>query len=550
MSEEEVIKSEEVKLCELCKEQPASMLCSECYKCYCSECNEYMHRKASMKRHKIESLFEGVKINARCPIHSDNQFELFCVDEIKLCCPMCEREKLHEGHNVVKMTEITKDNEVFSSSKVRKRFADVLKCDNELHKKIELAMEIIRKEGGSAKENVKQTFIEAHKKLDEEEAKIMMELERICTENEEALQNNLKALKDVCEYSKILNGVDSSIRGKSSRLMELSLVSEMEKQRRAMEDLHKMKMTNLKIEWDNEKRKLSFIKTLFNGAPIPHNISFPSISGKRFDVSWDCDENEFSEEEEENAKIKYIIEVKKLSEEEKEWKEVHSGTEKKCTVNGLEKDTEYNVRVKCIIGGLQGVWSNVVNVRTKNYGNKMESSILSKETNKSMFIGKLSEWCKTTDFELLYRGSRDGFGANRFHDECDGQGKTLILVQDTSGLIFGGFASIPWSSSNAYKKAPGSFLFTLANTYNAQPTKFSLKNENDKHAVCHYSNYGPTFGDGHDLYISSGCNNNDESYSDFSAYNDTTRKGYSIFSSNTEDSCFQVQEIEVFKINV
>ena len=42
-------------------------------------------------------------------------------------------------------------------------------------------------------------------------------------------------------------------------------------------------------------------------------------------------------------------------------------------------------------------------------------------------------------FTLLWRGSRDGFGADDFHGRCDGHKNTLTLIQDTEGHIFGGF---------------------------------------------------------------------------------------------------------------
>ena len=53
-----------------------------------------------------------------------------------------------------------------------------------------------------------------------------------------------------------------------------------------------------------------------------------------------------------------------------------------------------------------------------------------------LFEEKLSEWCGTEDFELLYRGSRDCFGASGFHRLCDNKGKTLVLVKNTSGHVF------------------------------------------------------------------------------------------------------------------
>ena len=57
-----------------------------------------------------------------------------------------------------------------------------------------------------------------------------------------------------------------------------------------------------------------------------------------------------------------------------------------------------------------------------------------------------------------------------FHNKCDNQGPTIVLIQSDKDYIFGGFPSISWISndkndSSAYHSAPESFLFTLENMY-------------------------------------------------------------------------------------
>ena len=123
----------------------------------------------------------------------------------------------------------------------------------------------------------------------------------------------------------------------------------------------------------------------------------------------------------------YCVEVKKSSESEGGWKEVYRGKDKKCSVSGLEKDTEYNVRVKCVVRELQGMWGEVTNFRTKNLS--IDSVILSSEVNSEVFKEKLCEWCGTEDFELLYRGSRDGFGASDFHGFVTTKQRHLSLLR-------------------------------------------------------------------------------------------------------------------------
>jgi hypothetical protein len=90
-------------------------------------------------------------------------------------------------------------------------------------------------------------------------------------------------------------------------------------------------------------------------------------------------------------------------------------------------------------------------------------------------------------FTLLWRGSRDGFGARNFHGHCDGHAPTLALIQDTDGNIFGGFTPTMWDSNCAYKADPSlkSFLFGLKNPHNFPARTFALKTEErDKAIFC------------------------------------------------------------------
>ena len=71
-----------VKVCELCEEQPATVLCAEYWKCYCDECsglNKCTHIKASKRQHKTEDIHKGVRVDAMCPLHKD-ALRLFCMD--------------------------------------------------------------------------------------------------------------------------------------------------------------------------------------------------------------------------------------------------------------------------------------------------------------------------------------------------------------------------------------------------------------------------------------------------------------------------------------
>ena len=61
---------------------------------------------------------------------------------------------------------------------------------------------------------------------------------------------------------------------------------------------------------------------------------------------------------------------------------------------------------------------------------------------------KLCEFSSEDKWTLLYRGTRDGFGAANFHSKCDRHNNTLtILKAHGTSYVFGGFTSINRDSS-------------------------------------------------------------------------------------------------------
>jgi hypothetical protein len=158
----------------------------------------------------------------------------------------------------------------------------------------------------------------------------------------------------------------------------------------------------------------------------------------------------------------------------------------------------------------------------------------------SSFPVLFSPFCEST-FELLYRGSRDGFGAKDFHDKCDEHEKTITVLLDTEGYIFGGYTPVAWESrewngehihlmDNRWKEDPSfeSFVFRLYDP--ANPTATNYWSKKVKPAAIFCSNVsGPGFGC--DLQVSNNC----DTYCDTSV-------------SDFLNHIIKVQEIEVFAV--
>jgi hypothetical protein len=161
----------------------------------------------------------------------------------------------------------------------------------------------------------------------------------------------------------------------------------------------------------------------------------------------------------------------------------------------------------------------------------------------------LCEWLATdakskSPWKLAYQGSRDGFGADKFHLLCDLKGESVAVIKSSNGYLLGGYSSASWDTATKnrqWENAPGSFIFTISNPHGIPPTKY-LPLVHPEYTVYHNSDRGPSFGNGHDLYVTSGYLGN--SCTNFpSSYKDTTGKGKQTF---TGSENFTVADIQVF----
>jgi hypothetical protein len=143
--------------------------------------------------------------------------------------------------------------------------------------------------------------------------------------------------------------------------------------------------------------------------------------------------------------------------------------------------------------------------RTFNF----ESAILSNES-----IVELINLCKFPlyqQWKLIYRATRDGFGASDFHSKCAKYQNSLVIIKSTSGNVFGGYTQQSWSGKFEYKADQNAFLFSFINELNK---KVIIKCTDPFSAINATSKFGPTFGRGHDLHICSNSNIRNSSYSD------------------------------------
>jgi hypothetical protein len=161
---------------------------------------------------------------------------------------------------------------------------------------------------------------------------------------------------------------------------------------------------------------------------------------------------------------------------------------------------------------------------------------------------RLCEFSPNDKWTLLYRGTRDGFGAVDFHSKCDNKSPTLSICKaHESSFIFGGFASVSFNGSETWKSDPSAFLFSLTNKDN-KPLKMNIDPNRHNRAIQCILSYGPTFGD--DICIANNANTTMDSYSNlgFAYSHPQYAKGTSEAKSFLAGSFwFQLDEIEVYE---
>jgi hypothetical protein len=98
-------------------------------------------------------------------------------------------------------------------------------------------------------------------------------------------------------------------------------------------------------------------------------------------------------------------------------------------------------------------------------------------------------------FNLILRGSRDGFDPTSFHNKCDNKGANIVVVKiKNSNQIVGGYNPLDWNRFG-WKNTPDSFIFSFSDYKDINTGRISRINNNKYHgAVISDPEWGPVFG--------------------------------------------------------
>lgn len=142
---------------------------------------------------------------------------------------------------------------------------------------------------------------------------------------------------------------------------------------------------------------------------------------------------------------------------------------------------------------------NPIDLLSLSGAGKIGSVIITKPDEIKLLRGWIAQGLMK--FKLLYRGSQDGFKGQDFHKKADDHQPTITIIKSHNGKVFGGYSDQTWNVTNNYKNSTNTWIFSMD-----AKEKYVQKSGQAHYAVYCNTNYGPTFGGGHDIYIANTCN--------------------------------------------
>ncbi|CAD8211611.1 unnamed protein product [Paramecium pentaurelia] len=101
---------------------------------------------------------------------------------------------------------------------------------------------------------------------------------------------------------------------------------------------------------------------------------------------------------------------------------------------------------------------------------------------------------------FIYSGAQNGLNGQSFWKSVDKLSNLLMIFKSKSGYIFGAFSPCTWMSNcNGYIQDDTLSSFIFSQTHDQI---YPIKEGYKQHAIYSGQQYGPIFGSGHDIYIS------------------------------------------------
>lgn len=142
------------------------------------------------------------------------------------------------------------------------------------------------------------------------------------------------------------------------------------------------------------------------------------------------------------------------------------------------------------------------------------------------------------DWILLYSSRRMGTSIKQFTERCLNRGPTIVLIRDSFGKVFGGFASQDWKRYGQFYGDSNCFLFTF-NKKNPSDTATTEQNDGTSKNVQHDHDRDDDNGDDDEDKNDSSARNDQKTGND-DTQNDETHNDDTIGEESDDDTTLQV----------
>ena len=140
------------------------------------------------------------------------------------------------------------------------------------------------------KNKINKKFKEEHEKLIIEENNLIEKLQNEVIKTKDNLKKYLSKSNEIIEnYEKINKGIKLLEKEQKNMIKELTYITKMNKNKNEYNYIFNELISNLKISFEEEQRKVKYEKYYFNGIPIPKEIKFNDISIDSFKMDWKLD---------------------------------------------------------------------------------------------------------------------------------------------------------------------------------------------------------------------------------------------------------------------
>ena len=158
----------------------------------------------------------------------------------------------------------------------------------------------------------------------------------------------------------------------------------------------------------------------------------------------------------------------------------------------------------CIENQLDNIPIEIKIVCKDFFGAIIDSNVLT-TTEENMLLKLMQEQVlikSNWNWELIYRGTEDGFGKEDFYEHCEDKANTVVIIHNEYNQVFGGYTPLPWrynkGDATKYEADESllTFLFILRANENTNvgPYVFKLRDEKQNKALSYRDNTAFDFG--------------------------------------------------------